>query len=198
MRKQSALWLSLCVSSLAVTVSLIAGTTVRTSATPDGAVTNHGYSIAQANPCASKNPCASTNPCASKNPCASTNPCASKTENVGGALAQQLQGKPVVVDIYASWCAACKNIAPTLSQLKQDYGDKAHFVVLDVSDKSKASEAESKAAELGLTEFLAANKSQTGMVAIVDPATGDILTQHRNNANLNNYTSVLDSAISQM
>ncbi|MGF1589840.1 MAG: thioredoxin family protein, partial [Pleurocapsa sp.] len=118
MRKQSALWLSLCVSSLAVTVSLIAGTTVRTSATPDGAVTKYSFSIAQANPCASKNPCAganpcaSTNPCASKNPCAGANPCASKTENVGGTLAQQLQGKPVVVDIYASWCSACKNIAP--------------------------------------------------------------------------------------
>ncbi|GAB4238930.1 MAG: hypothetical protein Kow0049_25940 [Stanieria sp.] len=186
MRKQSALWLSLCVSSLAVTVSLIAGTTVRTSAAPDGVVTNHDYSIAQANPCASKNPCAGANPCASK------------AGNVGGPLAQQLQGKPVVVDIYASWCPACKNIAPTLSQLKQDYGDKAHFVVLDVSDKSKASEAESKAAELGLAEFFAANKSQTGMVAIIDPATGNILTQHRNNANLNDYTSVLDSAISQM
>jgi thiol-disulfide isomerase/thioredoxin len=31
------------------------------------------------------------------------------------ALAKQLQGKPVVVDIYASWCPACKNIAPTFS-----------------------------------------------------------------------------------
>ncbi|MGF1540413.1 MAG: thioredoxin domain-containing protein, partial [Pleurocapsa sp.] len=106
MRKQSALWLSLCVSSLAVTVSLIAGTTVRTSATPDGAVTKDSFSIAQADPCAG------ANPCASKNPCAGADPCASKTENVGGTLAQQLQGKPVVVDIYASWCSACKNIAP--------------------------------------------------------------------------------------
>ena len=46
-----------------------------------------------------------------------------------GKLAQQLQGKPVVVDVYASWCSACKNIAPTLSQLKQKYAGAVNFVV---------------------------------------------------------------------
>ncbi|MGA9380631.1 MAG: thioredoxin family protein [Phormidium sp.] len=128
---------------------------------------------------------------------AQVNACASKGKNVGGPLAKQLQGKPVLVDIYATWCPACKNIAPTLSQLKQQYGRKIHVVVLDVSDKSKASQAETKARELGLTKFFAENKSQTGMVAIIDPATGNILAQHRNNANLADYTSVLNSAISQ-
>jgi thiol-disulfide isomerase/thioredoxin len=120
-----------------------------------------------------------------------------KPGNVGGPLAKQLQGKPVVVEIYASWCPACKNIAPTLSQLKKDYAGKAHFVILDISDRSKASQAERRARELGLGQFFAANKSQTGMVAIVDPATGNILTQHRNNANLTDYTSAIDSAMSQ-
>ena len=43
------------------------------------------------------------------------------------ALARQLQGKPVVVDIYASWCPACRNIAPVLSQLKQQYKNKVNF-----------------------------------------------------------------------
>jgi thiol-disulfide isomerase/thioredoxin len=32
-------------------------------------------------------------------------------------LAKQLQGKPVVVDIYASWCGGCKNIVPLLLAL---------------------------------------------------------------------------------
>lgn len=185
MPKQSKLlWLSLCLSSLVVTVSLVAATSVRTSATPNQRTSQ-------------LNACASRNPCAGKNPCASANPCASRNSNVGGPLARQLQGKPVVVDIYASWCAACKNIAPTLSQLKKDYEGKAHFVVLDVSDKSKASQAEARARQLGLEQFFAAHKSQTGMVAIIDPATGNILAQHRNNPNLADYTSVLNSAISQ-
>lgn len=141
----------------------------------------------QANPCASK-----TNPCASK-----ANPCASKVRTVGGALAKELQGKPVLVDIYASWCPACKNIAPTLSQLEKDYAGKVHFVVLDVTDKSTTAEAEAKATQLGLSDFLAATKAQTGTLTIIDPATGKILAQHRNNANLADYMTVLDAAIAQ-
>jgi hypothetical protein len=58
-------------------------------------------------------------------------------------------------------------------------------------------EAEAKAKQLGLSEFLAANKAQTGLVAIIDPATGKTLVQHRNNTNLADYKTVLDPALTQ-
>ena len=112
-----------------------------------------------------------------------------------GKLAKKLQGKPVVVDIYASWCPACKNIAPTLSQLEQQYAGKVNFVVLDVSNKSTTAKAEATAKELGLSKFLSENKTQTGSVTIIDPATGKILAQHRNNPNKADYTKVLNAAI---
>jgi hypothetical protein len=131
---------------------------------------------------------AMANPCAGKK-----NPCAGKS--VGGPLSKSLQGKPVVIDVYASWCPACKNIAPTLSQLQQQYAGKVHFVVLDVSDKSSAAKSEAKAKELGLSEFFAENKTQTGSLTIVDPATGKILSQYRNNPDKMAYTTVLDQAI---
>jgi thiol-disulfide isomerase/thioredoxin len=115
--------------------------------------------------------------------------------NVGGALAKKLQGKPVVVEIYASWCPACKNVAPTISQLKREYSGKANFVVFDVSDRSKTAKSQSLAQQLGLAQFLAENASQTGLVAIIDPATGNILTQYRNNSNKSDYSTVLDAAI---
>jgi thiol-disulfide isomerase/thioredoxin len=118
-----------------------------------------------------------------------------QASNVGGALAKKLQGKPVVVDIYASWCPACKNIAPTMAQLKRDYAGKATFVVFDVSDQGKTAKSKALAKQLGLSKFLAENMSQTGLVAIVDPANGNILTQHRNNSNKSDYASVLDAAI---
>jgi thiol-disulfide isomerase/thioredoxin len=135
-------------------------------------------------------------PCAGKK----ADPCAGKKSSaasVGGPLAKQLQGKPVVVDVYATWCAACKNIAPTVAQLKQKYAGKVEFVVLDVSDKSSTTKVEAKAKELGLSEFFAANKTQTGSLTIVDPATGKILSQHRNNPDLATYVSVLDAAITK-
>jgi thiol-disulfide isomerase/thioredoxin len=113
-------------------------------------------------------------------------------------LASKLQGKPVVVDIYASWCPGCKNIAPTLSRLKQQYQGKVHFVVFDVTDRSTTRMAEAKAKQLGLSDFLAANKSQTSLVAIIDPSNGKVLKQFRNNPNQDDYTMVLNSAITQM
>jgi hypothetical protein len=69
--------------------------------------------------------------------------------------------------------------------------------VLDVSDKSTTATAEAKAKELGLSEFLAKNKTQTGSLTIVDPATGNILAQHRNNSIIAAYTKVLDAAITK-
>lgn len=120
-----------------------------------------------------------------------------QSASVGGPLAKKLQGKPVVVDIYASWCSACKNIAPTVSQLKQQYAGKVHFVVLDVSDRSSTAKSEAIAQELGLSAFFAANKTQTGSLTIVDPSTGKILSQQRNNANKATYTKVLDAALAK-
>ncbi|MFM7602350.1 MAG: TlpA family protein disulfide reductase [Pseudanabaena sp.] len=120
-----------------------------------------------------------------------------QSTSVGGPLAKKLHGKPVVVDIYASWCPACNNIAPTVSQLKQQYAGKVHFVVLDVSDRSTTAKSEAIARELGLSNFFAANKTQTGSLTIVDPATGKILSQQRNNANKSTYTKVLDAALAK-
>ncbi len=112
-----------------------------------------------------------------------------------GKLAKKLQGKPVVVDIYASWCPACQNIAPTVSQLKEEYAGKVNFVVLDVSDRASTARSEAIARELGLSEFFAANKTQTGSLTIIDPSTGKILSQQRNNSNKAVYTKVLNAAL---
>ena len=135
-------------------------------------------------------------PCAAKK----ADPCAAKSSSgasIGGPLAQKLQGKPVVVDVYASWCSKCQNIAPTVSELKKEYDGKVEFVVLDVTDKTTTAAAEATAQELGLSKFLAENKTQTGSITIVDPATGKILAQHRNNADKMAYTKVLDAALTK-
>ncbi|MCT0252957.1 MULTISPECIES: thioredoxin domain-containing protein [unclassified Synechocystis] len=113
-------------------------------------------------------------------------------------LSPTLQGKPVVVDIYATWCPGCKTIAPTLSQLKKQYQGKVNFVVLDVSDKNTTKQAEAKAKELGLTNFFEMNKTQTATVAIIDPATGMVVQQFRKNANAGDYTKVINGEISRM
>jgi thiol-disulfide isomerase/thioredoxin len=127
---------------------------------------------------------------------AQANANAGKAKSVGGPLAKELQGKPVVVDVYATWCSKCtENVTPVLSQLKQEYSGKVNFVVLDVSDKAKLKETQAKAEKLGLGKFLEANKSKTSTVAIVDPATGNILAMYTNNSNKADYTKVLNTAL---
>ncbi|MDJ0694238.1 thioredoxin domain-containing protein [Mastigocoleus sp. MO_188.B34] len=110
-------------------------------------------------------------------------------------LAQELQGKPVLVDIYATWCSGCRKIKPALDGLKQQYGDSVNFVVLDVTDKGTTETAEAKAQKLGLESFFEANKAKTATVGILNPDTGEVLKLFQKNPNKADYAEVLDSAI---
>ncbi|MFN5515509.1 MAG: thioredoxin family protein [Cyanobacteriota bacterium] len=45
-------------------------------------------------------------------------------------------GKPTLTEFYANWCRSCQAMAPDLAKLKQEYGDRVNFVMLNV-DNSK-------------------------------------------------------------
>ncbi len=42
--------------------------------------------------------------------------------------------KPVVIDVYATWCGPCQHMAPIFEELEKQYGDKITFAKLNVDE----------------------------------------------------------------
>jgi cytochrome c biogenesis protein CcmG/thiol:disulfide interchange protein DsbE len=55
-------------------------------------------------------------------------------EGEGTLALADLEGKPVVLNFWASWCVPCKDEAPMLSRAAEIYGDRVEFVGVDVRD----------------------------------------------------------------
>jgi thioredoxin 1 len=45
--------------------------------------------------------------------------------------------KPVIIDIYANWCGACKKLAPVFQTLSEKYDGQILFAKIDVDAQSK-------------------------------------------------------------
>jgi len=64
-------------------------------------------------------------------------------------LLGQLKGTPVVVNIWAAWCAPCRAEAPDLAAASRSYGSRVQFLGVDILDSR--SSARSFMAEYGWT-----------------------------------------------
>ena len=49
-----------------------------------------------------------------------------------------MRGKPVVVQVWGSWCTPCRAEAPLLVEARKQLGDEAAFVGIDIRDSGSA------------------------------------------------------------
>jgi thiol-disulfide isomerase/thioredoxin len=59
--------------------------------------------------------------------------------------------RPVVLNVWASWCAPCRSEAPLLREAHAEHGDEIRFVGIDVDDAQR--DAREFIAEFGLDGF---------------------------------------------
>ncbi|MEX0754284.1 MAG: TlpA disulfide reductase family protein [Actinomycetota bacterium] len=56
-------------------------------------------------------------------------------------LLEQLEGTPVVVNFWGSWCGPCKDEAPDLRAAGERYGDRVQFLGVDILDERTSAAA---------------------------------------------------------
>lgn len=99
---------------------------------------------------------------------------------VGTAHAARPLPHATVMVAYATadWCPNCKIITPKLERVLSGFaGRKALFVTLDLTDRARIQQSVLLASALGIGEWLRAQGSVTGYVALIDMATKREITR---------------------
>ena len=105
-----------------------------------------------------------------------------------------------IVAFHADWCGGCKILAPKMEKVMEmlDEETKSQFSMLkfDFTDNETTANSRALAEEKGLSSLISSptGKPATGMLKIIDTASGEILTKIHYNMSEEEITNAIKTA----
>lgn len=66
------------------------------------------------------------------------------------ALGEWIGRKPVIVEIWATWCGVCKALLPQIAAAHEKYGDRVEFLIIAIPDNETPDDVRAYMADPGL------------------------------------------------
>ncbi len=108
------------------------------------------------------------------------------------------EAKLLAVYFYADWCANCKALSPILGKVRSDaelQDAPVLFVTLDLTDKPRIKQALLLSTALGIGEFVRAQGSATGYVALLDAGTKKELARFDRTSNAKTILEKINASL---
>lgn len=106
--------------------------------------------------------------------------------------------KILAVEFYADWCAVCKVLMPRMAEAKNDLqGKSVLFVRFDMTNDFTKEQASYLAGFSGLQDVYRRGRGKTGMVALVDAKTKNVLGVISQKKSLDEIKAMFSDAISK-
>ncbi len=100
---------------------------------------------------------------------------------LGGTVAPNLRGKPLIVRIHADWCAECQTTLPDFVAFAAAFKDRINVIDIDVTDGKTSATAAALAQRSGLRAYYEKTKAQPLTVAFIDPDANVVVAELRGN-----------------
>jgi len=84
----------------------------------------------------------------------------------------------IALRMYADWCGYCKTLDAKLDEIKPEFKDTGvWFTYFDFTDEFTTSQTELQAKRVNMSGLFESYKGKTGVLLLVNPATGAILQE---------------------